>query len=49
MHLLLRLGMHRRADSDGSGEGKQLDPVAIAAKSVSYTFYHSRYYAIIVL
>lgn len=34
---LLHPGLHRRVDSNSSGEEKHLDPVTIAAKSVSYT------------
>ena len=30
--------MHHRVDSDDSGDGKQLDPVIIAAKSVMTLF-----------
>lgn len=30
--------MHHRVDSDDSGDGKQLDPVTIAAKSVTTLF-----------
>ena len=30
--------MHHRVDSDDSGDGKQLDPVTIAAKSVTTIF-----------
>ena len=36
--------MHRRVDSDSSGEEKHLDPVTIAAKSVGYALqvlYHN--------
>jgi len=35
--------MHHQAASDGSGEGKELDPVAIAAKSVSHSFHYVWY------
>lgn len=35
--------MHHRVDSDGSGEGRQLDPVTIAAKSVSCRFDHIKH------
>ena len=32
---LFHLGLHRRVDSDSNSEEKRLDPVTIAAKSVS--------------